>query len=155
MALKAKQLLQADELQTQVIDVPEWARDGDCQVMVRAMDALAMSRYTARIQAAAEGEKDKDTAARIMSERMTLIYVAASIVDPETGEAVFDGPETLEVLAKKNGKGLQRVFNAAAALNHDAGTEAAEDFEKNLSATADSSPSGTTPSNTDTSTPTP
>ena len=154
MPLKAAQLMQADELETQVIDVPEWARDGESKVMIRAMSGLAMSRYQARMQAASEGEKDKDVAFQKMTDQMTLAYVAASIVDPDTGEVVFDTPEAMEVLAKKNGRGLQRVFEAAAALNRDT-PDSVEAFRKNSPETPADAPGGSTPSSMDTPTPTP
>jgi len=150
--LSAEQLLTADELPSKVIHVPEWARDGDDEVMIQVMGAAAMSRYQARLQQAAR-EGGKEYGKEHIEECMMLQYVAACIVDPQTRQPVFDTPERVEVLAMKDGEGLKRVFEAATVLHLDDEAAAAL-FEKNSVTPPASAAGGSTRSNTDMDTPT-
>lgn len=160
--LTAEQLLTADELETDVVDVPEWSRDGDCQVMIRVMDGPSMSAYQARMQelqemSGATGDKDDDEARaqrqHEFRKRVMVEYCAACIVDPETMELVYDTPAKIEVLARKRGKGLQRVFTAAAVLHRDS-EDAAADFPPASGPILDAGSGSSTPSRRDSDTPT-
>ncbi len=168
MPLKAAQLLEQDVLETTVVSVPEWARNGDCQVMIRMMDGFAMSVFEARTEAAqrdvmadsgaddAAQADDAETVQRAQHElrrRLMVEYVAASIVDPETLELVYDTPAKIEILGKKRGMGLRRIFNAASKLNRDT-TEDIEELRKNFGGTAGSGSGSNTPGSTATDTPT-
>jgi hypothetical protein len=142
MALRAAQLMQAPVLATDEVHVPEWAQDGDDVVVVRVMNGLAMSAYQSRLQALTKDRSDE------LQRKIMLEYVAASIIDPETKELVFDSPEKIEVLGKLHGKGLQRVFQAASKLNRD-DEESAADFPKASGTTPAGSTGGSTPSISD------
>src|SRR4030042_1544925 len=132
MALTAEQLKRADTLETRIVQVPQWAKDGDGEVMIRVMDGAAMSLYQSWILAQDEQTQHPD---------VILRYVASCIIDPRTKELVFDTPEAMEILRGKDGRGLKQVFQAATEL-HLQTAQAAEAFEKNSPETPAGSPGG-------------
>ncbi len=145
MALKRAQLHRTERLTMKVVPVPEWAQDGDSEVMIRVMDGAAMSLYQSWMLSQDAQSQHPD---------VLLHYVASCIIDPDTQQLVFDTPEAIEILRGKDGRGLKKVFEAATEL-HLQTAQAAEAFQKNLPPTPADSPGGSTPSSTDTPTPTP
>ncbi|MDI9431045.1 MAG: hypothetical protein WCR65_03815 [Parcubacteria group bacterium] len=121
--LTKEQLLAVNDAERRTVDVPEWGG----AVTLQRMGALAYQ------QVRAVGKRtDFDDPEQAV--RFALAYVAACVVDPQTGEPVFDG-EALAVLERRSPQAVDRLFAAALEL-HGATTDAAEELEKNSEPTA-------------------
>jgi len=105
MFLTRDQILGADDIPTEVIDVPEWGG----QVKIRGLTGAEKDRFE---QDSMQG-KGKDTKMNLINIRARL--VALSIVD-ESGRRIF-GKHDIEALGKKSAAALERVFTAAQKLN--------------------------------------
>lgn len=103
MSLK-DMILSAEDLPKLKIKVPEW----NCSVFVRSMNGLERSEYEERMR---EISKKKTADYRIIA--TYLFYV---LVD-ENGERIFDDPEDIELLVKKNSTVLLRIFKTASRHN--------------------------------------
>lgn len=105
MALLTKeQILNADDLKSEVIDVPEWAVDG--QVRVCTMSGFSRDRFEAGITGKNGGMNMSNIRAKL---------AAATIVD-ESGKLLFDEDDVVK-LGHKSCAALDRVFAAAQRLN--------------------------------------
>lgn len=101
MILNRDQILQAQDLVTETVNVPEWGGS----VLVRAMTGEERDQYEASVVE----QKGKDTKVNMRNARAKL--VAISVVD-ESGEKLFTQAD-VAALGKKSAAALQRVFNAA------------------------------------------
>lgn len=106
--LNKEQILTADDLESVEVPVPEWG--GEC--MIRALTGVGREVFENAL-ADAQGDMSESNI------RATL--AALSIVD-EQGELMFSRNE-VSALGKKSYKALDRVFNAAKALNGIGGVE--------------------------------
>jgi len=123
MSLLSKdQILQADDLQTETVSVPEW--DGD--VLVSEMSADTRDQLEQHM--AEQAEKDRK------NRRIRAMLCAFCIVD-ENKERMFTIKE-MEQLGKKNGNVMDRLFDAANRLNK-VFSKPREDTEKNSETTPD------------------
>lgn len=99
--LTKEQILEADDLPTRDVEVPEWGG----KVRVRSMTANERDRWENKMFA------DGKTADVI---RANLVGLCA--IDPNTGERMFKDVELLD-LGNKSALAMQRVFDAASELN--------------------------------------
>ncbi len=100
--LTRDEILNAEDLKTVTVDIPEWGGE----LLVREMTGSQRDAYETDIMNTAEDHK-----AHVIRARM----VASSVVG-EDGEPLFTMAD-VEALAKKSAKALDRVFTAAASLN--------------------------------------
>lgn len=123
---KAKQLKRA------TVDVPEWSMIGDDAIVLQAMTGTARDAYEAEIVGNRAG---KDRRLNLSNLRSRL--VARCIIDPETGELVYDYRRLTDIdeLGSFNAAGLDRLFQVAQELNGITDDDV-EKLEKNLQAEA-------------------
>ena len=118
MALSREQILDADDLRTQEVDVPEWGGT----VILRELRGRERDAFE-------EGSLDKQRNVSMTNMRARL--VALSAIDEE-GERLFTAKDA-EALGAKSATALNRCFEAACRLSGI--TEAdVETLEGNLSA---------------------
>lgn len=114
MMLTRDQILAAQDVKTQTVDVPEWGGS----VLIRCMTGRQRDEFERALSDQAKlGELGANMRARI---------VAASVVD-ENGNAVFTETD-IAALGEKNWGPLERIAKAATQLNllTDASIEQAE-----------------------------
>lgn len=102
--LGREQILQANDLVTEQIAVPEWGGE----VLVRSLTGEERDNYEATVV----DQRGKDTKVNLRNARAKL--VAWAVVD-EQGGKVFTQADVL-ALGKKNAAALQRVFDVAMRL---------------------------------------
>lgn len=102
--LTKEQILNSDDLKSEIIDVPEWATDG--QVRICTMSGFARDRFEASVTGKNGGVNTTNIRAKL---------AAATIVD-EKGELLFDEGDIVK-LGNKSCAALDRVFAAAQRLN--------------------------------------
>jgi len=118
MSLTKSDILKADDLKMEEVEIPEW--NGSVFVTELTGDARdEFEQYLAQLE-------EKRQEGNFMHLRAAL--AAATIVD-EKKERMFTFNE-IKQLGKKNGKALDRIFEAANKLNKVFGTER-ESVEKN------------------------
>ena len=104
--LSREQILSADDIKTQWVPVPEWGEDAE--LLVSGWTARTRDRFdTILSDAVARGDSNRDARGMV---------VALSVVDPDTREPLFT-VDDIEALSKKSQKPIQRLFEAAGALN--------------------------------------
>jgi len=104
--LTKEQILSADDLPEEVVDVPEWGG----KVLIRGMTGAERDAFEESIMVGRGPNREVN----LRNFRAKL--VARSIVDPVTKERMFSDSEIAE-LGKKSARALQRVFEAALRLN--------------------------------------
>lgn len=102
--LGREQILQANDLVTEEIAVPEWGG----AVLVRSLTGEERDAYEASVV----DQRGKDTKVNLRNARAKL--VAWAVVD-EQGERIFTQAD-VQALGKKNASALQRVFDVAMRL---------------------------------------
>jgi len=110
--LSKEQIIDAKDILTKVVPVPEWGGE----VTVAVMDGPSRDEWELMLYS--EGKADQT------NRRARLC--AMTIVDPQTGQRMF----SVDELTKKSGIALDRVFIVAMKLNK-IGSEALEDETKN------------------------
>jgi len=124
MALTRKKLSAHRPRKTRMIHVPAWSDGGDDEVCI----AVLTGRDMAELMALTAQEQS-------FSAEYVLEFTARAVVDAETHERIFAGPEGVAALAALPGDGLQAVFNAAATFNR-MGDDQAKEMAKNSKGTA-------------------
>ncbi len=105
--LTKDQILKADDLPTEVVDVPEWGPGG--QVRVRTLTGTERDSFEESITK----KKGKSVEVNMVNLRAKLC--ALTIVD-DKGERLFANADVVE-LGKKNAAVLDRIFTVAQKLN--------------------------------------
>lgn len=100
--LSKDQILNSNDLTTEVIDCPEWGG----AVQIQTMSGFARDRFEESIVGKNGGSNLGNIRAKL---------AAASIVD-DKGELMFSEKD-IQKLGKKSSAALQRIFNAAQKLN--------------------------------------
>ncbi len=119
MALSKDQILEADDLQNQEVDVPEWGGT----VYVRSMTGADRDAFEASmVTVNPDGSRTPDM------RNLRAKLVALTLVD-EAGNRLFEVAD-IPRLALKSAAALERVFEAAQRLNG-LGVKAEEDAVKN------------------------
>jgi len=109
-------ILQAEDLDYEDVDVPEW----DAKIRVQSP--------TVRERALLVGEF-MDATGKVDLERMYPALLIATVVDPETGEALFTADD-MGALGEKNGRvveGVAKVALRVAGMDTDAIAEGKDD----------------------------
>ena len=104
MPLNREQILKADDIQTEEVQVPEWGGS----VLVRGMTGAERDRY----EEAVVQQNGKNTKVNMRNARARLM--AMTVVD-EKGDLMFATTD-IELLGQKSAAALQRVFEAATRL---------------------------------------
>lgn len=104
--LGREDILKADDLPTEIVNVPEWGGE----VVVRGLDGTSRDEFYAG-QAVQRGN-------RVVQDltNATAKLVARCIVDPETREPMFTQSD-VNALGRKSGAALNRVGDVAARLS--------------------------------------
>ena len=106
MMLTRDQILEAPDLKTEAVQVPEWGGS----VLVRSMNGADRDAFEASmITTLPDGTRKPDMA------NMRAKLVALTVVD-EAGNRLFDITDVAR-LALKSASALERVFNAGQRLN--------------------------------------
>ncbi|MGW1961832.1 phage tail assembly chaperone [Streptomyces sp. NPDC001935] len=110
MALSRDLILEASDIQTETVPVPEWGGD----VILRGLTGEELDDYQAsRRQIRNAGTKDQEVIIIQANARASLLVKC--IVD-ESGTRVF-GDRDAGLLGMKNGKVLDRLYDKASALS--------------------------------------
>ena len=120
MLLNKEQILSAEDLKTEDVDVPEWGGT----VNVTTMNGLARDAYD---QVSYPGVMEGDPAFDWENFRARL--VSFCLVD-ESGERMFVDPEEVLALGRKSSAAIDRCFQVAKRLNA-IGGEAIEELKGN------------------------
>jgi len=105
MILTREQILGANDMKTEPVEVPEWGGS----VIVRGMTGVERDRLEQ------DSVKGKGNDAKINLINMRARMVAASVVD-ESGKHLF-GSSDIEMLGNKSAAALTRVFTVAQRLS--------------------------------------
>ena len=119
--LTREEILQADDLPVEDVDVPEWGGT----VRVRTLSGAERDRFEGSITEQ-RGKKIK-----VKADNIRAKLVALSVVN-EKGQPVFDEGDVRQ-LGKKSAKALDRVFDVAQRLSG-ISDEDVEELAKNLPA---------------------
>jgi len=122
MFLSKDQILQAQDIKTEVVDVPEWGG----QITVKMLTGAERDKFEEMIVS----RKGKDVETNMENFRAKL---CASTMINENGRLLFPNPEDVRALAKKSAKALDRVFAVAQRING-MSKEDVDDLTKNSSA---------------------
>lgn len=136
MLLSKEQILQAVDLETKTLEVPEWGGT----VSIRALSAAERIRW----------EQEVFPNGVVDSEKFLTALVARSLVD-ESGKRLF-ADEEFAALGDKNPAVLARLREEAAKLNK-IGTDDQKDAEKNSAAGLADNGNSLSPSASDSPTP--
>ncbi|MFD7793641.1 phage tail assembly chaperone [Streptomyces sp. NPDC059759] len=110
MALSRDSILQAADVKTETVPVPEWGGD----VILRGLTGEEMDAYQAsRRQIRNAGTKDQEIV--LIQDNARANLLVKCIVD-ETGTRVFTDRDA-GLLGAKNGKILDKLFDVASALS--------------------------------------
>lgn len=121
MSLTKEQILGADDLKVEIVNVPEWGGE----VHVRSMTAADRDEYEQSMVAS----RGPDENANMRNIRARLVVVCA--VD-EAGKRLFADAD-IDALGAKGAKAVQRVFKVASRLNALTGADV-DDLAKNSGA---------------------
>lgn len=122
MILTKDQILEANDLRTETVDVPGWGGS----VLVRSMTGTERDAFEASMIAVSPDGSRKPNMTNMRAK-----LVALTVVD-EAGKLVFEVSD-VDRLARKSATALERVFAAAQRING-LGVEAEGDIAKNSSA---------------------
>lgn len=118
MILSKEQILSANDIQFEDVDVPEWGGT----VRIRVMTGLERDAWEASVFSDDDGKSTMNKA----NFRASLI---ARCLSDESGEMLFSESDIL-TLGKKSSKALDRVFKVASRING-ISKQGQEDLEKN------------------------
>lgn len=115
MLLSRDNILQADDIETEDVPVPEWAPKGTpdpsvCVVRLRMLTGTERDRFERMMQEAQTNNSKKKNA-----ENFRARMVALCAVDDE-GKRLFNTND-IAVLGTKSSKALSRVFDACQKMN--------------------------------------
>ena len=110
MLLTKEQIFEADDLETEVVLVPEWGKDG--KVKVRALTGRERDRLESTV--ALTNNKGEQVGTNLDNLRARLC--AMTMVD-EAGKLIFTSKDDVLGLGRKSGTVLNRVFEAAQRLS--------------------------------------
>jgi hypothetical protein len=99
--LTKEQILKADDIKTEIVNVPEWSGE----VCIKMMTGFERDKFEQSV--IHDGNTDL---ANIRAKFCSIV-----IVD-ESGKRIFNDADVIE-LGRKSGKALSRVFDAAQKLN--------------------------------------
>lgn len=104
--LTRDQILQASDIKTEVVDVPEWGG----AVTVRGLTGRQRDDFEQQLT------EQKNGKSRINMQNARARMVQISVVEPDTGALLFTR-EDVAALGTKSAAALQRVFDVASRLS--------------------------------------
>jgi hypothetical protein len=112
--LSAEQILDADDLGVEDVDVPEWTdeKSGACTVRVRGMTGEERDRF----ESGFVGNDMKQLPKEKALEHYRARLAGACIIDA-AGNRLFRSPAEIKRLSGKNATALQRVCDVASRLS--------------------------------------
>jgi len=116
--LNKDQILKADDLKSEIVEVPEWGGE----VKVRTMTGIERDTFEESIF----DSKGKDTKMNFKNLRAKLVVLT---IIGDNGERLFIEAD-VEALGKKSAKALDRIFGVAQRLNG-IGQKEVEELTKN------------------------
>lgn len=111
MLLTRDQILSVDDLQTEIVNVPEWGGS----LMVRGLTGKERDAFERSIVILKTGKKDKDAPPDVDFVNFRAKLVARTVVD-EHGTLLFRESD-IPALGQKSGKALDRVFEVSQRLS--------------------------------------
>lgn len=117
MYLSAEDILNADDLRPEPVDIPEWGGT----VLVRGMSGTDRDRFEASMMNDNMNGVSKDKA----MERYRARLAAACLVDAE-GKRIFRSDAEVKRLGEKSGQALTRVVEVASRLSGMTASDVAE-----------------------------
>ncbi len=117
--LTRDQILNADDVKTKEVKVPEWGGS----VVVRAMSGKERDAFEESVIEIKNGHKST----KLDNFRAKLVQ--KTVIDPETKELMFSAAD-IEALGRKSAAALDRVFSTAQKLNGLSPSDV-EELEKN------------------------
>ncbi|WP_454737592.1 hypothetical protein [Cupriavidus necator] len=117
--LSKEQILAADDIKFETVEVPEWGGT----VIIRMMSGAARDAYEASMVGFKNGQRVADLT------NMRAKLVAATLVD-EAGNPLFADESDVAALSAKSAAALERLFKVAQRING-IGTESVEEAQKN------------------------
>lgn len=102
--LKRDEILNADDLKTEIVSVPEWGGD----VMIKMMTGKERDSF----EASCVGVNGKT----VNMDNIRAKLVAKTVIDPETKEPMFTTAD-IEALGKKSSAALDRIFTVSQRLS--------------------------------------
>lgn len=118
-------ILNANDIQKERVNTPEWGKDG--YVFVKALTARERDRWEASLYET----KGRGTNVEIVSKRDDMrARLAAITICDETGQKMFEVAD-IDALSQKSAKPIDRIFAVAQRLSGIT-KEDVEELEKNL-----------------------
>jgi hypothetical protein len=103
-----EQILNADDLKTETVAVPEWGGD----VLVRGLTAKERDDYEASLMSQQSGKSPT-----LKYDNIRAKLVQKSIVDPVDMKTPVFTVADIEALGKKSGQAIDRIFGVAQRLS--------------------------------------
>ncbi len=124
--------LNADDITTEVVDVPEWGHK-------YGVKALTIEEQREFITAVSKKEQEPDGTwqTSIDRDKYAVQLLLRTVVDPDTGETVFE-PADAAALNKKSGRAVSRLLTVAARLAGLGGDDQMDETVVSLDETPDS-----------------
>lgn len=119
--LSAEDILNANDLKAEVVEVPEWGGS----VRIRTMTGLERDEFEAQIARQSTGEGAN---VKVDMRGLKVKVLSLTVVDDQ-GKLLFT-PKQIQQLEKKSGKALDDVFQVASKLNG-LGEKQLEELAKN------------------------
>lgn len=110
--LSKDQILNAEDLQTEVVNVPEWGGD----VLVMGLTGAERDAFEASVVTQSQKEKGKGRGTKVDLTNFRAKLVAKSVVDPDTHDRLFSDAHAVQ-LGRKSAAALERVFDVARRLS--------------------------------------
>jgi len=126
--LSRDQILKAEDLQDDYIDVPEWGG----KVRLRAMTGIERQEFDEALMRVSQKPGDDSATIDFHAHRLRLKLCSLVMIDAN-GDRMFNGPADVAALGMKSAAALQRVYARAQELSG-LSKEAVEEVVKNSSA---------------------
>jgi hypothetical protein len=107
MSRISDQVSQADDIETELVDIPEWG----VKIAVRSMDGVRRSQFMTDFTRARENEDDSAAVGKIEAD-----LIVACCFDPEDNSQAFT-IEDIPMLLSKSGAVLGRLSRIASKLS--------------------------------------
>ena len=124
--------LNADDITIERVAVPEWGAKYGVKSLTIAEQRIFITAVSRKVKA-----PDGTWTTEIDRDKYAIQLVLATVVDPDTGDPVFE-PADAEALQKKSGKAMSRLVTVAARLAGLGGDEQVDEMVDELKEMPDS-----------------
>lgn len=108
MVLKRDQILAADDLKTELVNVPEWGGE----VCIKSLTGKERDKFEASMMKIGKNGKPEQN-----MENLRARLVVLTCIDPDDSNLPLFTDKDIEALGAKSAHALDRVFSAAQKLN--------------------------------------